>query len=211
MDVWIAAVTIGVALALVWWVFKPSNKSRTAAEERPGSGMRLAERGLDAVARGLKVAVDDEELVNRFEFPPFGRGENRAATEVLSGEIDGDQIIAFRYSFALEGESKRREYDVTVLKADFPWLGRLRLVSLPRALGASPRFSEAWRVDEQPAGVSLLSESMEEVLMSDRLKASAVVAQGDAVVLIDAARDSFTDLDADVALLKEIRTALRAA
>jgi hypothetical protein len=208
MDGWIAGVVIAVALVLVWWVFKPSNRSRTAANESAGSGMRLAERGFDAVARGLKVAVEDEALAERFDFPPFGRGMNRAATEVVTGMVDGEEIVAFRYSFALDGEAKRREYDVTVITADFPWIGRLRLTSLPRAAGASPDFGEAWRLDEEPPGVSIVGPELQSLLMADRLKASAIVATPQELVLIDAPRKAAPDIDADVAMLSAMRSAL---
>jgi hypothetical protein len=210
MESWIAGIVIAVALLLVWWVFKPSRKPRSATDERAGSGMRLAERSLDAVARGLKVAVDDERLVERFDFPPFGRGSNRAATEVVTGAVDGEDVVAYRYSFALEGESKRREFDVTVLEAHFQWTGRLRVTSVPRSSKNSVEFADAWRIDEEPPGLDLLAPSVREVLLNDRFRASAIAVLPDAVVHIESGTSRPLNLDRDVALLQEIRSAIAA-
>jgi hypothetical protein len=205
---WVAGIVIAAAALLLWWVFRPSRKAREAKDERAGSGMRLAERSLDAFAQGLSVAVDDPSLVDRFDFPPFGRGSNRAATEVVNGSVSGEDVLVFSYSFALEGESRRREYDITVLAADFPWTGKLRMTSLPRGGKGPVEFADAWRIDEVPPGLNLPSAELRKALMEDRFRASAIVALPDAVVHIEAATTLESDLHRDVALLREIRLAL---
>nr|PZM99099.1 MAG: hypothetical protein DIU73_02945 [Actinomycetota bacterium] len=75
----------------------------------------------------------------------------------------------------------------------------------------TPGFADAWRVDEEPPGLGLITERLREILMDARLKASAVVVQPDAVVLVDTVRRTPPDLVEDLMLLKSIRDALRAA
>src|SRR6187402_2728118 len=102
---WIVVGAIAL-VAVVWWIFKPSKPRPGDARSGPatgsdGSAMRLAEMGMVAVTQGLKASLEDPTLVERFTFPPFGRGESRRATEVLRGRIDGEEAIAFHYSFEL--------------------------------------------------------------------------------------------------------------
>jgi hypothetical protein len=210
MEGWIAGVVIALAVVLVWWVFKPSKKPPMATDARAGSGMRLAERSLDAMTRGLKVSVEDPSLVDRFDFPPFGRGSNRAATEVVQGDIANENVLVFNYSFAVAGERRRREYYIIVLDARFRWTGRLRLTSLPRVGKGPVEFADAWRVDEAPVGVDVTSARLRHALMADRFKASAIVAQPDALVHIQTWTSEEFDLDRDVNLLAEIRAAIAA-
>lgn len=214
MEPWLIALAVIALGALLWWLFRPSGG--VEAQPRPkrrgaGAVTRLAERGLEALPWGLKVSPRDDAVAERFDFPPFGRGHDRSATEVVSGTLDGVEVLAFRYSFELEGENMRREYDVTMIGASFAWTGRLRLSSVPRPAGAAQSFVQAWKVDEEPSGIGLITERLANVLMDDRLKASAVVATPDALVLVDSVRRTAPDLAADLKTLKEIRAALRAA
>lgn len=212
MDPWLIVVAVAALAALVWWLFRPSAKAEPRAPRAAsGSVTRLAERGLEALPLGLRLSPRDDAVAERFDFPPFGRGAERAATEVVRGTVDGVEVLAFRYSFVLEGEDSPRQYDITALGTRFPWTGRLRLASLPREPGVTPGFADAWRVDEEPPGLDLITERLREILMDARLKASAVVVQPDAVVLVDTVRRTPPDLVEDLMLLKSIRDALRAA
>lgn len=212
MEPWAIALGVAALGALLWWMFRPSGKAAAepkAKRSTPGAVTRLAERGLEAIPLGLKVSPRDDDVIGRFDFPPFGRGEDRAATEVIKGEIDGVEVLAFRYSFALAPDEPRREYDITMIAVPFGWVGRLRLSSLPRPADAEVSFEQVWRVDEEPPGTDLVTERLASVLMQERLKAAAVVATDDALVLIDSVRRAVPSLAEDLEALKQIRGALR--
>jgi hypothetical protein len=58
-----------------------------------------------AVRRGWSYTMRDPLLVDRWIGFPFGRGEKREATAVLSGEVGGRRFTAFEYTYVLNRES----------------------------------------------------------------------------------------------------------
>lgn len=210
MDGLLVPILLGVLAAVAWWLFRTPRGQARAASQAPSESMRLAQRSLDALAHGLRLGHQDDALPDRFDFPPFARGTDRVASDVMSGTIEADEVAAFHYSFALDGEAQRREFDVTTLSAEFRWVGRLRLSALPRDPGAEPDFELAWRVDEEPSGLDLITESMRAQLMDPRLRASALVVEPDRIVLIDVPRRDASDFAEDIALLRRLRSILGA-
>lgn len=211
MDSWlVVAIAVGIGAAL-WWLFRKPRPAADAPAEAPGSSMRLAQRGLDAVAHGLKLTYEDRDLPDQFDFAPFARGIDRVASDVLSGSIDADEVVAFHYSFSLDGEARPREFEVTTLSARFAWTGRLRLSALPREPGADPEFTDAWRFDEEPDGPSVVTDQLRAQLMDPRLRASALVVEPNRIVLIDVPRRDTSDFAEDVALLRRLRHLLKSS
>jgi hypothetical protein len=213
----IAALIAAAVVAALAFVLVPNRAQR--AERAGGAagdtgiqqGRRAAELALTAAALGLKLSWDEPDLVERFDFPPFGRGTNPKASHVLRGPLEGIETVAFDYSFALPSEARRREFRVTVIPAPFPEPGRWRLSARPwdAAQGAGT-FEDRWRVDEHPPGDDAgPTEKARDLLLSPRFVSSAIVLDSEVLALIDAGAGDIESLESDVHLLCRLAGTMR--
>lgn len=53
-------------------------------------------------SQGWTLTGRDDSWVDRFHLPPFGIGEQRAATDVITGRRDGRDLVAFRYRYTVQ-------------------------------------------------------------------------------------------------------------
>ncbi|WP_112248566.1 hypothetical protein [Kribbella monticola] len=80
-----------------------------------------------AAARGWSFNPDEPGLVGKWPGEPFGRGDERSATNVLRGSWDGRKFIAFDYSyqpFRVRSDKPPRRFGVIAMQlpAALPWL-----------------------------------------------------------------------------------------
>lgn len=210
------AAVVVTALVLVALPTREQRAERARNRGRPpvlNQSRRLAELGLVSMSMGLQVSRDDPSLLDRFDFPPFGRGNDRQAINVVRGTVADSEIVAFDYSLLLDGEEHRREYHVTVIPSRLIMSGRLRLSALPAGpTSPSDSFESRWRIDEEPPGeLTLVDDAVRSLLLQRRFAASAVVVDETSMVLIDAGAGNVERLGDDVELLQRVSAAMQRA
>lgn len=60
---------------------------------------RREEMAAYAASRGWRYEADQPLLVDRFQGPPFGRGDDRRAYNAVYGKDDGRDFVSFDYSY----------------------------------------------------------------------------------------------------------------
>jgi uncharacterized protein DUF3137 len=60
-----------------------------------------------ARARGFSFVAEDNAYIDRFRSGPFGKGDRRTATNVITGVVDGRPVIAFDYSYDTESTDSK--------------------------------------------------------------------------------------------------------
>ncbi|HVX46264.1 MAG TPA: DUF3137 domain-containing protein [Mycobacteriales bacterium] len=73
---------------------------------------RLAKKRREAMAawarsHGFTYSVEDNAYIDRFRSGPFGKGDRRRATNVITGVFDGRPMIAFDYSYDTESTDSK--------------------------------------------------------------------------------------------------------
>jgi hypothetical protein len=178
-----------------------------AAEERKKAFAALA------AARGWQWTARDDSWTERFGGDPFGRGDDRKATNVLTGTYEGLPVVAFDYSYETHSTDSKghrsttvHRYGVCALRLP-SWLPTLELTPetlLSRVAGAlglgdveleSEDFNRSFRVsasDPKFAYDVLHPRTME--LLLARPRASLRLAGTDAVCWDDG-QHSVEELD----------------
>ena len=112
-----------------------------------------------AAASGWTYVGRDPSLVNRWQGEPFGKGDSRAASDVLVGHWAGRPAVSFTYSFRTGTDDHETTSTYHVVALPLPaYLPRLELT--PEGFGArlaavfgrqdiqfeSEEFNRGWRV-----------------------------------------------------------------
>ncbi len=135
---------VPAALGLGWWL----NRQRVAAARRW------------AAAIGWTWVGSDPSLAHRWRGQPFGTGESRRVSEVMTGPFGPYQALLFVYRYTTGSGKSRTTHTYTVLSLALPaFLPTLELTPenlgtrLVRAFGAqdlefeSDDFNTRWRVE----------------------------------------------------------------
>ncbi|HVE74719.1 MAG TPA: DUF3137 domain-containing protein [Mycobacteriales bacterium] len=86
-----------------------------------------------ARSQGWTYSASDDSWADRFEGAPFGTGDDRTVTNILSGPWQGEQILAFDYSYETsttdsKGNRRTTTHRFAVCALSLPgWLPTLEL------------------------------------------------------------------------------------
>ena len=86
-----------------------------------------------AQSSGWTYVARDDSWCGRFEGSPFGQGDSRKATNILSGQYDGAPMVAFDYSYETsstdsKGHRSKTTHRYAICAVQLPaWLPELEL------------------------------------------------------------------------------------
>ncbi len=168
----------------------------------------------------------DDSWVDRFEGPPFGRGRDRRATNIVSGKYEGRFFVAFDYRYSTESTStdsqgrtststQYHHYSVTALDlaTDFPLLSVEPEGMFSRLIGRltnsdieleSEAFNRAFRVTcpDRKFASDVLNPAMMEYLLAYPTLAWGCAGGG--LVAIRQGTHSPEEIEAKLGVLHEI-------
>lgn len=177
---------------------------RTYADRRRQAALRTW-----ASAAGWTYHGVDATLVNRWRGTPFGVGNTRRATEVVSGPVGERHAISFKYQYVTGSGKNRTRHTRHVVAVFLPrLLPVLELTpdgiaaKLVKAFGGqdirfeSEAFNRAWRVsseDPRFAHDIVTPRTMERLLRPD-VAGTCIRFAGDAVLTWSSGRPTLEDI-----------------
>ena len=178
-----------------------------------------------ATSAGWTYHGVDATLVHRWRGTPFGVGNTRRATEVVSGPVGGRHAISFKYQYVTGSGKNRTRHTRHVVAVFLPkLLPVLELTpdgiaaKLVKALGGqdirfeSEAFNRAWRVsseDPRFAHDIVTPRAMERLLLPD-VAGTCIRFAGDAVITWSSGRPKVENIVARAAILDSLVDAIPA-
>lgn len=187
-----------LAGGLLWFAWQQNKKRQAAAQAF-------------AASRGWAYTPNVPSLVDRWRSAPFGIGSSRRASNVLTGDFHGRQVVSFDYQYTTgSGKSRSTSYFHVValsLPAALPWL-RLSPdgagAAMARFFGGqdidfeSEAFNQAWRVQASPPpqyAYDFVHPRMMDRLMAADAVGRMITVEGADIVLVSSGHQVLEAID----------------